>query len=88
MATDELAAKLRRRNQLNEAAEAAEAAAAAQQATEERPAPRVDGGSSPASPTDSQPSPLMPSLFVWNPYNEFKELTRKEIQHYQKIFKL
>ena len=32
------------------------------------------------------PSGSMPSMQVWNPYTEFKEFSRKEIQQYQKIF--
>jgi len=29
-----------------------------------------------------------PSSMVFNPYTEFKEFSRKEIQHFQKMFKL
>ncbi|OWF56186.1 EF-hand domain-containing protein D2-like [Mizuhopecten yessoensis] len=30
--------------------------------------------------------PVLPSMQVWNPYTEFKEFTRKEIQGFQKTF--
>lgn len=30
--------------------------------------------------------PDLPSLKVFNPYTEFKEFSRKEIQHFQKMF--
>ena len=30
--------------------------------------------------------PELPSLKVFNPYTEFKEFSRKEIQNYQKMF--
>ncbi len=30
--------------------------------------------------------PDLPSLQVFNPYTEFKEFSRKEIQDYQKMF--
>jgi len=53
MATDELASKLQRRNEINE------------------------GGTVESSPSSN----------VWNPYTEFKEFSRKEIQHFQKMFK-
>lgn len=57
MATDELAAKLGRRNLLNEAGENGEA-------------PKIQ-----------------PSMKVFNPYTEFPEFSRKEIQSYEKTFK-
>ncbi|CAG5116314.1 unnamed protein product, partial [Candidula unifasciata] len=53
MATDELAAKLNRRNLINEGEEG---------------------------------SPVLPSTTVFNPYTEFKEFTRKQIQDFQKTF--
>ena len=56
MASDELAAKLNRRNLVIDADE---------QGME----------------------PELPSLRVFNPYTEFKEFTRKEIQFYEKMFK-
>lgn len=31
--------------------------------------------------------PVLPSLKVFNPYTEFKEFSRKQIQHYEKMFK-
>jgi Ca2+-binding EF-hand superfamily protein len=31
-------------------------------------------------------APDMPSMKVWNPYTEFKEFSRKQIQNYQKMF--
>ena len=55
MATDELAAKLARRNNIIDKAEEG-----------------LD--------------PDLPSLKVFNPYTEFKEFSRKEIQHFQKMF--
>ena len=55
MASDELAAKLARRNNIIDKAE------------------------------DGQEVDL-PSLKVFNPYTEFKEFSRKEIQNYQKMF--
>ena len=30
--------------------------------------------------------PDLPSMKVFNPYTEFKEFSRKEIQNYQKLF--
>ena len=35
-----------------------------------------------------QPVAQMPSSMVFNPYTEFKEFSRKEIQHFQKMFTL
>lgn len=58
MATDELASKLQRRNNVIDNAE---------QGIE-------------VSQAD------MPSMKAFNPYTEFKEFSRKEIQHYQKLF--
>ena len=55
MASDELAAKLARRNDIIEADEEGK-------------------------------DPALPSLKVFNPYTEFKEFSRKEIQHFQKMF--
>ncbi|XP_059154847.1 EF-hand domain-containing protein D2-like [Physella acuta] len=55
MATDELAAKLNRRNLINESEE----------------------GAAPSS---------LPSSQVFNPYTEFKEFSRKQIQDFQKTF--
>jgi len=34
------------------------------------------------------PQAQMPSAMVFNPYTEFKEFSRKEIQHFQKMFTL
>jgi len=34
------------------------------------------------------PEAKMPSSMVFNPYTEFKEFSRKEIQHFQKMFTL
>ena len=34
-----------------------------------------------------EPEKECPSMKVFNPYTEFKEFSRKEIQHYQKMFK-
>jgi len=34
------------------------------------------------------PPAQMPSSMVFNPYTEFKEFSRKEIQHFQKMFTL
>jgi Ca2+-binding EF-hand superfamily protein len=34
------------------------------------------------------PAAKLPSMNVFNPYTEFKEFSRKEIQHYQKMFNL
>jgi len=92
MASSELAAKLLRRNQLIEAAEAEEQQ---QQQQQQQDPPQRDVRTrrdSEISTTESvsspvSTSPFMPSLNVWNPYGEFKEFMRKEIQHYQKIFK-
>ena len=61
MASDELAAKLQRRNVIIDKAEEME-----------------DG--------EELPPAELPSLQVWNPYTEFKEFSRKEIQNYQKMF--
>jgi EF-hand domain-containing family member D2 len=58
MATDELASKLQRRNDV------------------------IDGAEQGVEPGSAE----MPSLKVFNVYTEFKELSRKEIQHYQKMF--
>lgn len=55
MATDELAAKLARRNDI------------------------IDQ-------TEEGLEPNLPSMKVFNPYTEFKEFSRKEIQHFQKMF--
>ncbi|KAK3087728.1 hypothetical protein FSP39_009734 [Pinctada imbricata] len=52
MATDELAKKLERRNNINEGEEGA----------------------------------VTPSQNIWNPYTEFKEFSRKQIQDFQKTF--
>jgi len=60
MATDELASKLQRRNDVITSAE---------EGTE-------------------LPKAQMPSSMVFNPYTEFKEFSRKEIQHFQKMFTL
>lgn len=53
--TDELMAKLQRRNNIIDAAEEGQ-------------------------------DPDLPSLKVFNPYTEFKEFSRKQIQGYQKTF--
>lgn len=55
MATDELAAKLNRRNLINESEEGAV-------------------------------PPSLPTSQVFNPYTEFKEFSRKQIQDFQKTF--
>lgn len=34
------------------------------------------------------PAAQMPSSMVFNPYTEFKEFSRKEIKHFQKMFTL
>ena len=34
------------------------------------------------------PEAHQPSMMIFNPYTEFKEFSRKEIQHYQKMFNL
>jgi len=34
------------------------------------------------------PTTELPSLKIFNPFTEFKEFSRKEIQHYQKMFNL
>jgi len=60
MATDELAAKLNRRNLINESS--------------------VDEG-------DGEVPKIQPSMKVFNPYTEFPEFSRKEIQGYEKKFK-
>lgn len=52
MASDELAKKLNRRNEINEGGETSD----------------------------------LPSMHVWNPYTEFKEFSRKQIQDFQKTF--
>lgn len=70
MATSELAAMLERRQRIIEIAEEAE-----------RVEKEGGGGEVPVSPP-----PLCPSMRVWNPYNDFLEFTRKEIQHCQKTF--
>lgn len=57
MADNELAAKLGRRNMLNEAGE------------------------------DGETPKIQPSMKVFNPYTEFPEFSRKEIQGYEKKFK-
>lgn len=54
MATDELAAKLNRRNLINEG--------------------------------DETSAPPLPTSQVFNPYTEFKEFSRKQIQDFQKTF--
>jgi len=43
-----------------------------------------------ASAEDGEELPVaqMPSSMVFNPYTEFKEFSRKEIQHFQKMFTL
>lgn len=70
MATSELATMLERRQRIIEIAEEAE-----------RVEKEGGGGEVPVSPP-----PLCPSMRVWNPYNDFLEFTRKEIQHCQKTF--
>ena len=59
MATDELAAKLNRRNLINQASE--------------------DNG--------EEVPKIQLSMKVFNPYTEFPEFSRKEIQGYEKKFK-
>jgi hypothetical protein len=34
------------------------------------------------------PEAHQPSMQIFNPYTEFKEFSRKQIQHYQKMFNL
>ena len=83
MAGNELAAKLERRNRLIEETErlaALEEAAAA--GGDGRSADR-DGTSAVSTTTTTM---TWPSTRVWNAYSEFKELTRKQIQYYQKMF--
>ena len=58
MASDELAAKLKKRTDIIDIAE--------------------EGGELPPS--------ALPSMRVFNPYTEFKEFSRKEIQQFQKMF--
>ena len=36
---------------------------------------------------DGEAPKTMPSMKVFNPYTEFHEFTRKEIQYYEKTFK-
>jgi len=73
MATNELAANLQRRNEIIERAE--------QQMLEEDGVDAArDGGCG-----TQQPVALW-TCKVWNPYTEFKELSRKQIQQFQKTF--
>lgn len=75
MATSELAALLERRQRIIQIAE------------EEAEQGRNDGDSDlTPSPTTTPPVPLFPSMRIRNPYTEFHEFTRKEIQRCQKTF--
>jgi Ca2+-binding EF-hand superfamily protein len=76
MATDELAAKLQRRNEIIEWAEQQQLQDDAAKDATDTPAGL---GASVSSSNDSCPR-------IWNPYTEFKEFTRKQIQQYQKTF--
>jgi len=60
MASNELASKLQRRNDVIDSAE------------EGRELPEAH----------------QPSMMIFNPYTEFKEFSRKQILHYQKMFNL
>ena len=100
MASDELFAKLHRRNQIIEAAEDGQEM--------NLPTESIAPGVESTSPTGAQVEgdladklqrrnkiidsdeqgmePELPSLKVFNPYTEFKEFSRKEIKNYQKMF--
>ena len=98
MATDELFAKLQRRNRLIDAAEEGEdvttemevpSAAnfpSQQSEIEDDLASKLQRRNKIIDSDEQGLEPELPSLKVFNPYTEFKEFSRKQIQYYQKMF--
>ena len=77
MATNELAAKLQRRNEMIERAELLQL---------QRQQQESDGTVSPIDVDNQATTGLIESRITWHPYSEFKEFSRKQQQHYKKMF--
>ena len=97
MADNELFAKLQKRNQIIDAAEGdagGDLPCALNNNEPKKSEPEVAGDLASKLEkrnriidSDEQGlEPELPSLKVFNPYTEFKEFSRKEIQYYQKMF--
>jgi hypothetical protein len=90
MASNELAAKLQRRTEMIERAELLE-----QQQQQQQQEVPITGSSDVAQqpPVDMDDTSATTNCFAselrmtaWHPHSEFKEFTRKQLQHYQKMF--